>query len=508
MPDFLQNEERETYIPQTDIDGQDEKNCSKKKVGLENTDSPPKVEKTFPQIAFEQLYGDRICICVNERVYYWTGTHYAPSPDTEEIGRISQFCDSYAVEHGEKSITKYANPAETQKVLRWVKQKSGIAPTLLNPPGINCTNGVVEIIWDGSLPSWQVVPHDPSKHFYLFEPTFAFNPDADSTQCDKLLECLDEAQREIFLRTIAASLDLSTVRKFKGRLVRALLLKGEGSNGKDALREVVKLFYGKNGLTGCSFSDFEQYDRGRKFPLAMLSVSRINWASESQDFIALDRLQSLKMAITGESIDIERKGKDEYTFEPNAIFLFNINDTPNLKAWKEAIASRYSVLEFTKTFKINPDPSKGELQADPRFKYDPEFLQSEVLPAFLNKLLVALKDLMMEGIDYSVTEKALDDIRKEACHLYAFCSDSGLKPIPGAKTYVGDIWRKLEQWYIDNGTLLIENQKRMWNTQLKPSDKNVKSANQVTARFKELFSQAKIGKDGNKVFFDGLGFSD
>lgn len=166
------------------------------------------------------------------------------------------------------------------------------------------------------------------------------------------------------------------------------------------------------------------------------------------------------------------------------------------------------MLEFTKTFSMNPDPSKGELQADPRFKYDPKFLQSEVLPAFLNKVLVALKDLMAEGIDYSVTEKALDNIRKEACHLYAFCADSGLKLIPGAKTYVGDIWAKLERWYIDNGTLVIENQKRIWNTQVKPSDKNVKSANQVTARFKEIFPQAKNGKDGNKAYFDGLGFSD
>jgi putative DNA primase/helicase len=486
-----------------------EKKCPESiKARLENPDLPPNVEKTFPQIAFEQLYGDRMWICVNDLLYYWTGTHYAPSLDTVEIGRISQFCDAYAVEHGAKSITKHANPAETQKVLRWVKQKSGIDPTLINPAGINCTNGVIEIIWDGSLPSWQVVQHDPSKHFYLFEPTFAFNPDADAMQCDTLLECLDKAQQDIFLRTIAASLDLPTVRKFKGRLLRALLLKGEGSNGKDALREAVKLLYGKEGLTGCSFSDFEQYDRGRKFPLAKLSRSRVNWASESQNFTDIDRLQSLKMAITGEAIDIESKGKDEYTFEPNAVLLFNINDTPNLKAWKKAISSRYAVLDFNKTFSINPDPSKGELKANPRFKYDPEFVQSEVLPAFLNKVLVALKDLMAQGIDYSVTEKALDDIRKEACHLYAFCADSGLKSISGAKTYVGDIWGKLERWYIDNGTLVIENQRRMWNTQVKPSDKNVKSANQVTARFKEIFPHAKIGKDGNKAYFEGLGFSD
>jgi hypothetical protein len=53
-----------------------------------------------------------------------------------------------------------------------------------------------------------------------------------------------------------------------------------------------------------------------------------------------------------------------------------------------------------------PDPSKGELKADPRFKYDMDFLKTEVCPALLNKAIKALQDLIANGIDYSCTEKA------------------------------------------------------------------------------------------------------
>ena len=138
-----------------------------------------------------------------------------------------------------------------------------------------------------------------------------------------------------------------------------------------------------------------------------MSNSRVNWASENANFAFLDKIQSLKAFITGDPLDIEHKGKDHYEFTPVGVGLFNVNDTPNLQGSLEAILSRYGVLTFNKTFKIGADPSQGEIEADPRFKYDPNFLQSEVLPAFLNYVLDALTRLMAEGIDYRSTEKSL-----------------------------------------------------------------------------------------------------
>ncbi|MEW5861440.1 MAG: DUF5906 domain-containing protein [Cyanobacteriota bacterium] len=457
-----------------------------------------------PDVAFTQkllnfLYTDKPWICADGKLYFWTGTHYEYSPDSVERRKVTGFCNSFAVVRGDKISYPYAKPSKVDEGLKWVKYSLEVDSRQLNPPGLNCINGVLEICWDivssNPVPRWELVSHDPSK-FYTYEPLVKYDPEANSEACDRLLEVLDAPQRDIFLKTIAASLDLATIRQHKGRLVRGLLLKGHGSNGKDTLREAVSMMYGRQGMTGCTLSDFASYDEGRKFPLARLKHSRVNWASENANTTRLDRIQSLKAFITGDTLSAEGKGKDENEFAPTGIAMFNVNDTPKLQGTLEAIASRYGVLSFNKTFKIGADPSKGELEADPRFKYDPNFLRSEVLPAFLNRVLDALQRLMVEGIDYSCTQKALEDIQAENSHLFQFCQDTGLGYEPSAILTAGEIWERLEQWYQDNGTLAYEEtstgrQKAIWTEQANPSDRNIKGANQVLGRFQQLFPKCK-----------------
>ncbi|MFM6912870.1 MAG: DUF5906 domain-containing protein, partial [Dolichospermum sp.] len=262
-----------------------------------------------------------------------------------------------------------------------------------------------------------------------------------------------------------------------------------GSNGKDALREAISTIFGKQGVTSATLNDFQQYDDGRRFPLSSLIYSRINWASENTNSSKLDRIQSLKAAITGNPLVAEAKGKDGQEFTPNSVFLFNINDVPNMQGSLEAILSRYGVLDFKKTYKTNADPSKGELEADPRFAYDPLFLRLMVCPALLNRLLDSLKDLMVNGIDYSCTREALEDIQSENSHLFQFIQDTGLTYDPNSYLSAADIWTRLEQWYLDNGTLTYEEtstgkQKAIWADQSRFADRNIKAVNQVLARFK------------------------
>jgi putative DNA primase/helicase len=469
----------------------------------------PNIE--FTQQALKSLYGDKPWICVNDVLYSWTGTYYKPSLDALELKRLSNFCNGYAVASERGIRYPYAKPAKVREALDWVKIRLAVDPAEVNPAGLNCINGVLQLSWDGLVPSWHLVDHDPAL-YYTYEPVTPYNPDASLEHCDRLLEVLDAPQQEIFLRTIAASLDLAKVRQHKGRLVRGLLLKGHGSNGKDTLRECVAAIYGYRGMTGATLTDFVSYDQGRKFPLARLNQSRVNWASENANTAKLDNIQSLKAFITGDPLSIEGKGKDEYEFDPVGVALFNVNDTPNLQASLQAIKDRYGVLTFTKTFKIGADPSKGELEADPRFKYDRDFLRSEVLPAFLNRVLAALVDLMAQGIDYNCTQKALEDIQAENSHLFQFCKDIGLGYDPNETTTAGEIWEQLEQWYLDNGTLTYDEaangkKKSIWIDQVRKGDANLKGANQVIARFQSLFPKAKrvtVGK--GKMALQGISF--
>ena len=457
---------------------------------------------SFCQVALQHLYSENEYICAANKLYRWDGSYYKLVSDGSEKRRIRDFCNSYSkqfVDEKTGKLTKYYPYAKNTKIgeaLDWAKQSFHVDIDQLNPSGLNCLNGILQIVWDGDKPSWELVDHNPN-YYYTYPPLVEYDPKADPYHCDRLLDALDKPQREIFLKVIAASLDLPNVRKYKGRLIRALLLRGTGSNGKDALRESISTIFGKQGVTSATLNDFAQYDDGRRFPLSSLIYSRINWASENTNSSKLDRIQSLKAAITGNPLVAEAKGKDGQEFTPNTVFLFNINDVPNLQGSLEAILSRYGVLDFKKTYKTNADPTKGELEADPRFAYDPLFLRLMVCPALLNRLLNSLKDLMVNGIDYACTHEALEDIQSENSHLFQFIQNAGLTYDPNSYLSASDIWSQLEQWYVENGTLTYEEtstgkQKAIWADQVRFGDRNIKAVNQVLARFKQLFPKAKL----------------
>jgi putative DNA primase/helicase len=324
-----------------------------------------------------------------------------------------------------------------------------------------------------------------------------YDPDIDATDCDRLLECLEPSQREIFLRTAAAALDLKLVRsKLTGRGVKGLLCHGEGSNGKDTLRAVLAAVYGK-GMTGKSLSDFKSYDMGRKFTLAGIEGSICNWASENTSKVDLDNIQSLKQLITGDPIDIERKGKDSYEYKPAATFFANCNKLPSITGGTAAIDDRYGILRFDKTYVRNAIASEGQLEADPRFKDDEKFVLEKIAPAMLNKMLERMPLLLTEGIDYKATREAMQKAQEESRHLWQFSREVGLEVQAGSRVWMTDLWDLLVNWYEGMGVLEKEpgsngKEKLIWHDLPNKYDSPVKAINQVASRFSEIFPKLQV----------------
>jgi putative DNA primase/helicase len=327
-------------------------------------DTAPGALQNYIQKAEAALYAEGYWKSIGGQLYQYVGSHYELRSEVEEKRRIGNWLNTYS----EKSksgvwVHNRAKPSYAAEVFAWVVNQTAVDPNKINPDGLNCSNGVLRVNSDGSH---LLVPHDP-KQVYTYVGC-KYDPDIDPTDCEILLECLEPSQREIFLRTAAAALNLKLVRsKLTGRGVKGLLCHGEGSNGKDTLRAVLAAVYG-NGMTGKSLSDFKSYDMGGKFTLAGIEGSICNWASENTAKVDLDGIQSLKEFITGDPIDIERKGKDSYEYKPTAIFFANCHKLPSITGGTAAIDDRYSILRFDKTYARNADPSQGELEADPRFK--------------------------------------------------------------------------------------------------------------------------------------------
>lgn len=464
-------------------------------------------EEIYTQKAVDCLYSGDSYIAIHDKLYRYMGSHYEVCSTPREKRRVLEWCKSTPIESHGKWKYSLAKPETVNKIWTWVLTSFAVDPEEVNPPGINCLNGVLQISWKGRKVSYELVPHNP-EFYFTHVGEFEYNPEADDRDCNRLLAALDTEQQNIFLRTMAASLDLPTVRKYQGRTVKALICTGTGSNGKDTLREAVKSILG-SGMSSASVTDFQQYDQGRKFPAAKIEQAKINWSSENSEFARIDSLQGLKAAITGEDFDIEPKNAPEYPITPRTVFLFNCNSTPLLQGGSEAIASRWSVLSFNKTFKTNANVALGELQADSRFRYDPDFLNNNVCPALLNKILAQLQQVVLEGIDYSCCDRDLIKVQEQSNHLWSFINDVGIQRSPGSRLYISDLWRSLEKWYVENGTLEYERigdrLKKIWHDQARKSDRNITASNQVGKRFRELFPDVEIKRHTERDDSDRMG---
>lgn len=465
----------------------------------------PDVEETYNQKALDALFSDGHYIAINDQLYKWQANHYERCLEGRIRRKITKWCDSTAVEvKTGKYKYLYANSTCIENIHKYALRKFSVDLLEVNQGGLNCLNGILKIEWEGIKPVPKLIPHDPEKHLFTHVAEVDYNPFADDTDCNRMLEALEPDQQTIFLRTIAASLDLGRVRARHGRQIKALLMQGLGNNGKDTLREAVSVLFGQN-MSSASLGDFQQYDKSEKFPLAKIANSKINWSSESSEYQYLDKLQGLKAAITGDPIHIEGKGKDEYEIKPQCVFLFNVNDPPLIEAGSEAIKSRWSIIEFKKTFSSDKNPAPGTLKADTRFKESPNFLKNHICSALLNRLLIELDNLMQFGIDHESVQKNLAKIQRESCHLADFAQDIGLVEQIGGRVYINDLWLKLKAWYLDTGALEIRDGRHIWYDQARASDRNIKAPNQIYKRFKSLFSKIEKMRHTERDNSDRMG---
>jgi putative DNA primase/helicase len=455
-------------------------------------DTAPTAGQNFILKAEDALYSDGHYVSIGGLLYRFTGSYYKELNESSEKRRIGGWLKTYSEKVKGVWVKNRADTASVNAVFSWVVNQTAVDPVEVNPGGLNCSNGVVKINPDGSH---LLVPHDP-KQVYIYVGC-KYDAKIDPADGDRLLECLEPSQREIFLRTAAAALNLKLVRsKLTGRGVKGLLCHGEGSNGKDTLRAVLAAVYGQ-GMTGRSLSDFKSYDMGRKFALAGIEGSICNWASENTAKVDLDNIQSLKQFITGDPIDIERKGKDSYEYKSNAIFFANCNKLPSITGGTSAIDDRYGILRFDKTYVRNAIAAEGQLEADPRFKDDEKFILEQVAPAMLNKLLERLPLLLSEGIDYKATKDAMQKAQEESRHLWQFAREVGLEVQPGGRVWITDLWDLLVNWYEGMGILDKEpgsnnKEKLIWHELSNKYDAPVKSINQLSSRFSEIFPKVQV----------------
>jgi putative DNA primase/helicase len=175
------------------------------------------------------------------------------------------------------------------------------------------------------------------------------------------------------------------------------------------------------------------------------------------------------------------------------LFVFNLNKDPSLTGEQAAIETRFHVFKFRKTFMATPT-EPNHLQADPKLKDDPDFIQQQICPAFLNWLLEGMALSIADGIDYTTGSQAMQDVRRASCHLWDFCDSIGLTYEEGAQVSTKRVWDALQEWYREEGYL---DDKGRWLMD-PPSDRTVKAPRLLVPSLRQIFPKLASDRGSGK----------
>ena len=414
------------------------------------------------QEGFQHLYERDKWIEYDDQLCWWNGQYFEPQSEKREFSRIGNWCrnfrDSIFQDYFQDKEglydTPHSKPSMPGHIYAEAKQELYVDPERVNPPNVlNLKNGVLELVWDENEYDFteKFYPHEPGNYWkFTYVTDVAYDPEADPTYCDQLLKAIPEQYRDIMLKNMAAGLNLEEVRNRVSDDARSIILWGGGSNGKDSLRTALSNIFSERYLTSLTLSNFHSADKsGRGFTLVGLHNSKINWSSENKSQLPIDQMDTLKNALSGDPVTVERKNVDHERMRCNCIFIFNTNHEPNIKGYDQATRRRLTVVRMPYTFVKNPK-APDELQANPNF-INTKWLAKHVSPALLNVLLYKLHDFMRNGIDYSPTAPLMESVAEESDHFLRFAHEVGLQKDPEGKVPKAFLWRKLREWYLEHG---------------------------------------------------------
>ncbi len=182
---------------------------------------------------------------------------------------------------------------------------------------------------------------------------------------------------------------------------KAILLTGEGANGKSTYLRAVVAFIGKHNTAAVSLHKLEQ-DR---FAAARLLGKLANVCPDLPT-AHLAGTSTFKALTGGDVVNAEFKYGDSFEFVPFAKLVFSANHPPRSDDATHGFFRRWQVVPFTRTFE---DGAPGTV---PREALDVRLSAPEELSGVLNKVLAALAQIRKRGFSQSESmRKAWEEFR-------------------------------------------------------------------------------------------------
>jgi putative DNA primase/helicase len=264
----------------------------------------------------------------------------------------------------------------------------------------NVRNGLLQ------LSTGELKPHTPD-FVSLVQSPVAYDPSADAPTWRRCVEAWmrgpESPEKALLLQQFAGYLLTSSMAHAK-----ALFLVGDGGNGKSTFADTISMVIGE-----ASTSRIDLEDLYSTFGMKGLIGKRLNVVEE----VGGNYYQShkLKKLVSGESLTINMKFKDQFRFTPEAKFVFAVNMMPRVDDSSTATERRILVVQFNNNFRDNPDTS---------LRFASGALAQE-LPGILNWMLEGYRSLAAAGGFARTVEQqqALAEYREENSSVDGFIGE-------------------------------------------------------------------------------------
>lgn len=318
----------------------------------------------------------------------------------EDTKEVYYYADGVYVPGGENLIA-----TETQALLGELTAKRHIAEiinyisleTLIKRSEINQSKNLINLkngCYD--VETSEFVDHSPEMLSTVQTPIM-FSP---SARCDGIGK---------FLHEVVSPVDIPVLLQFAGNCLvpdnshqKAVMVEGDGANGKSVFLELLARFVGKENKAAESLQKLNE----DKYSVANLYGKSVNIFPDLASAAIYDDM-TFKMLTGGDDLRGEKKFKDSFYFENTAKLIFSANKIPPIANDNYAFFRRWIIVSF---------PNKFE-ESEAKLKLVDELSTDEELSGFLNVCLSALHWLRGTG------KYAYDRTVEEVTNLYILKSN-------------------------------------------------------------------------------------
>lgn len=376
----------------------------------------------------EKLSGIAALVCGNHKIIYSGNQFYEFEEGVYRqryFEEIHQICKKYFVNIVHEEVTR----SKIGELRFLLETDLFIRPEKLNPTGLlNCANGLLD------LSEGRMKPHDPTV-YSTTQTKVVVDPNAKCPLWEKSLArwLPDQANRDLLQEFFGYCLTFETKHH------SALILLGDGQNGKSVALYVLEHMLGRDNCSSLTLPDIKE-----RFRVAELQGKLVNVVYEVDSKLLISD-GKWKNIVAGDPVTAEKKYDHPYKFVPTCKWVIATNKLPDSRDKSHGYFRRLMILPFD--VKIPKEEQDRTLK---------ERLVETELSGILNWALVGYARLQKQDsfTESESVKRMLEVYREEVDPILVFIRET-FQHIEHGFTLLKDAYALYKSWCLESGLMAM-----------------------------------------------------